>query len=257
MAIVSMKQLLEAGVHFGHQTRKWNPKMARFIFTERNGIYILDLQKTVSQIKEAYNLVKESVKGGGKVLFIGTKNQSKDAIYEEAIRCGTFYVKERWLGGMLTNFNTIKKRIAYLLKIEKMKSDGTYEALTKKEVSKLEKERMRLEKFFSGIKEMTKPPQILFISDPTKERNAVLEAKKLGITVIAICDTNSDPDNIDIPIPGNDDAIRSVKLLASVIADAIIAANEELAAQSKDAEEASQEQLMKEQEDSREAKERV
>ncbi|MFH1454475.1 MAG: 30S ribosomal protein S2 [Armatimonadota bacterium] len=249
MAIISMKQLLEAGVHFGHQTRKWNPKMARFIFTERNGIYILDLQKTVTQIKEAYNFVKELAKDGGRILFVGTKKQSQEAIYEEAVRCGAFYVKERWLGGMLTNFSTIQKRIAYLLKIEKMKEDGTFDALTKKEVSKLEKERVRLERYFGGIKEMKKPPQAVFISDPNKEKNAVLEARKLGIPVIAICDTNSDPDEIDMPIPGNDDAIRAVKLIASVIADAVVAGNEELNAQKKDEEEEkTQEQMMAEKE---------
>lgn len=242
MAIISMKQLLEAGVHFGHQTRRWNPKMIRFIFTERNGIYILDLQKTVSQLKEAYNIVKEAALKGGKILFVGTKKQSQEAIYEEAVRCGAFYVKERWLGGMLTNFSTIRKRIAYLLKIEKMKEDGTYQALTKKEVSHLEKERERLERFFGGIKQMNKLPQVLFVSDPNKEKNAVREARKLGITVIAICDTNSDPDEVDIPIPGNDDAIRSVKLLASVIADAALAAQTELEGQAKDAEEQQQQQ---------------
>lgn len=236
MAIVAMKQLLEAGVHFGHQTRKWNPKMSRFIFTERNGIYILDLQKTVNQLKEAYNFVKEISEKGGTILFVGTKKQSQEAMHEEAIRCGAFYIKERWLGGTLTNFATIQKRINHLLKIEKMKENGTYESLTKKEVSLLEKERIKLEKYFSGIKEMKKRPDVLFISDPNKEKNAIREAKKLGITAIAICDTNSDPDEVDIPIPGNDDAIRSVKLIASIIADAVVAGKQQVENAAKDTE---------------------
>lgn len=247
MAIVSMKQLLEAGVHFGHQTRKWNPKMARFIFTERNGIYILDLQKTVNQLKDAYSFVKELTEKGGRVLFVGTKKQSQEAVYEEAVRCGAYYVKERWLGGMLTNFVTIQKRITYLLKIEKMKEDGTYQSLTKKEVAILEKERIKLERYFGGIKEMKKRPDALFISDPSKEKNAVREAKKLGVPVIAICDTNSDPDEIDMPIPGNDDAIRAVKLIASVIADAIIAGKAQVESTAKDAVE-DQAQMMAEKE---------
>ncbi|ACV58445.1 30S ribosomal protein S2 [Alicyclobacillus acidocaldarius] len=222
MAIISMKQLLEAGVHFGHQTRRWNPKMARYIFTERNGIYIIDLQKTVRKVEEAYNFVRDLAASGGTVLFVGTKKQAQEAVKEEAERCGMFYVNQRWLGGTLTNFNTIQKRIRRLQELEQMEEDGTFEVLPKKEVILLRKERERLEKFLGGIKGMKKLPDALFIIDPRKERIAVAEARKLGIPIVAIVDTNCDPDEIDYVIPGNDDAIRAVRLLTSKIADAVL-----------------------------------
>jgi small subunit ribosomal protein S2 len=221
-----MKQLLEAGVHFGHQTRRWNPKMAEYIFTERNGIYIIDLQKTVKKIDEAYFFIRDLVMEGGNILFVGTKKQAQDAIKEEAERCGQFYVNNRWLGGMLTNFKTIRKGIDRLQELKKMESDGTFDVLPKKEVSKLMLEMEKLEKNLGGIVEMKKLPVALFIVDPKKERNAILEARKLGIPIVAIVDTNCDPDEVDYVIPGNDDAIRAVKLISSKIADAIIEAKQ-------------------------------
>ncbi len=222
MAVISMKQLLEAGVHFGHQTRRWNPKMGKYIFTERNGIYIIDLQKTVHKVDEAYNFIK-SVAGEGKsVLFVGTKKQAQDSIKEEAERCGQFYVNERWLGGMLTNFKTIQSRIEYLRSLERMETDGTFEALPKKEVSALKAQKIKLDRFLGGIKDMHKLPGALFVVDPRKERIAVAEARLLHIPIVGIVDTNCDPDEIDYVIPGNDDAIRAVKLLAAKMADAII-----------------------------------
>ncbi|HWJ77326.1 MAG TPA: 30S ribosomal protein S2, partial [Niallia sp.] len=220
MSVISMKQLLEAGVHFGHQTRRWNPKMKKFIFTERNGIYIIDLQKTVKKVEEAYNYVKELAGNGGTVLFVGTKKQAQDAIKEEAIRSGQYFVNQRWLGGTLTNFETIQKRIARLKEIERMSEDGTFEVLPKKEVVQLNKELDRLEKFLGGIKDMKKIPDCLFIVDPRKERIAVAEAHKLNIPIVGIVDTNCDPDEIDVVIPANDDAIRAVKLLTAKMADA-------------------------------------
>ena len=222
MAVVSMKQLLEAGVHFGHQTRRWNPKMAPYIFTERNGIYIIDLQKTVKKLDEAYMFVRELSANGENVLFVGTKKQAGDSIKEEAERAGAYYVNARWLGGMLTNFKTIRRRIDRLAQLRKMEEDGTFDRLPKKEVVKLELEIEKLEKFLGGIKEMNKLPGALFIVDPRKERIAVAEAHKLGIPIVAIVDTNCDPDEIDYVIPGNDDAIRAVRLIASAMADAII-----------------------------------
>ncbi|WP_215113493.1 30S ribosomal protein S2 [Exiguobacterium sp. s63] len=226
MAVISMKQLLEAGVHFGHQTRRWNPKMAKYIFTERNGIYIIDLQKTVKKVDEAYNFVRELAAEGGNVLFVGTKKQAQDTIKEEAIRSGMFFINERWLGGTLTNFSTIKKRINRLKQLEKMEEDGTFEVLPKKEVIILKKEMTRLEKFLGGIKDMPGVPDALFIVDPRKERIAIAEAHKLNIPIVAIVDTNCDPDEIDYVIPANDDAIRAVKLLTSKMADAIIEAKQ-------------------------------
>ena len=223
MSVISIKQLLEAGVHFGHHTRRWNPKMAEYIFTERNGIYIIDLQKTVKKIEEAYYFVRDIAAEGGNVLFVGTKKQAQDAIREEAERTGMFYVNARWLGGMLTNFKTIKRRIDRLYQLKKMNEDGTMELLPKKEVTKLNLEIEKLEKFMGGITEMKKQPAAMFIVDPRKERIAVLEAKKLGIPIVAIVDTNCDPDEVDYVIPGNDDAIRAVKLIAGAMADAIIA----------------------------------
>ncbi len=217
-----MKQLLEAGVHFGHQTRRWNPKMKRYIFTERNGIYIIDLQKTVKKVEEAYNVMKEYAANGGTILFVGTKKQAQDAIKEEAIRAGMFYVNQRWLGGTLTNFQTIQKRIKRLKDIERMQEDGTFDVLPKKEVVQLKKELERLEKFLGGIKDMKQIPDAIFIVDPRKERIAVAEARKLNIPLIGIVDTNCDPDEIDHVIPANDDAIRAVKLLTSKMADAIL-----------------------------------
>ncbi|MBS5634604.1 MAG: 30S ribosomal protein S2 [Clostridiales bacterium] len=222
MSVVSMKQLLEAGVHFGHQTRRWNPKMAEYIFTERNGIYIIDLQKTVKKLDEAYMFVRELSANGENVLFVGTKKQAGDSIKEEAERAGAYYVNARWLGGMLTNFKTIRRRIDRLAQLRKMEEDGTFDRLPKKEVVKLELEIEKLEKFLGGIKEMNKLPGALFIVDPRKERIAVAEAHKLGIPIVAIVDTNCDPDEIDYVIPGNDDAIRAVRLIASAMADAII-----------------------------------
>ncbi len=222
MAVVSMKQLLEAGVHFGHQTRRWNPKMAEYIFTERNGIYIIDLQKTVKKLNEAYLFARDIAAEGKDILFVGTKKQAQDSVKEEAINCSMPYVNARWLGGMLTNFRTIRTRIARLEQLNKMKEDGTFDLLPKKEVIGLELEIEKLEKFIGGIKDMQKVPGALFIVDPRKERIAVQEAKKLGIPIIAIVDTNCDPDEIDAVIPGNDDAIRAVKLIASTIAAAVI-----------------------------------
>ena len=222
MAVISMKQLLEAGVHFGHQTRRWNPKMAEYIFTERNGIYIIDLQKTVKKVDDAYFFIREVAMNGQDVLFVGTKKQAQDSIKEEADRSGQFFVNNRWLGGMLTNFKTIRKRIDRLNQLDAMQADGTFEVLPKKEVIKLKKEMEDLEKNLGGIKNMKKIPGAMFVVDPRKERNAILEAKKLGIPVVAIVDTNCDPDEVDFVIPGNDDAIRAVKLIAAKIADAII-----------------------------------
>ncbi|MDP4092546.1 MAG: 30S ribosomal protein S2 [Bacillota bacterium] len=222
MSVISMKQLLEAGVHFGHQTRRWNPKMAEYIFTERNGIYIIDLQKTVKKIEEAYFFIREVSMNGEDVLFVGTKKQAQDSIKEEAARSGQFFVNARWLGGMLTNFKTIQKRIQRLNQLSEMETNGTFDVLPKKEVIKLKGEMEKLEKYLGGIKSMKKLPGALFIVDPRKERNAILEARKLGIPVVAIVDTNCDPDEVDYVIPGNDDAIRAVKLIAAKIADAII-----------------------------------
>ena len=222
MAVVSMKQLLEAGVHFGHQTRRWNPKMAPYIYTERNGIYIIDLQKTVKKLEEAYSFVREISANGGNVLFVGTKKQAQDAIKEEAARCGGYYVNARWLGGMLTNFKTIQNRIKRLQQLKQMKEDGTFDLLTKKEAAKLDLEIEKLEKFLGGITGMKKIPDAMFIVDPRKERIAVAEAHKLGIPIIAIVDTNCDPDEIDYVIPGNDDAIRAVRLISGAMADAVI-----------------------------------
>ena len=238
MAVISMKQLLEAGVHFGHQTRRWNPKMGRFIFTERNGIYIIDLQKTVHKVDEAYNFIKSVAAEGKDILFVGTKKQAQDAIKDEAIRSGMFYVNERWLGGMLTNFNTIQTRIKRLRVLEKMKEDGTFEQLPKKEVSGLEHEMEKLERFLGGIKDLKRTPGAMFIVDPRKEKIAVAEAKRLHIPIIAIVDTNCDPDEIDFPIPGNDDAIRAVKLLTAKMADAIIEGNQGRSLAEADAKEA-------------------
>ena len=222
MSVVSMKQLLEAGVHFGHQTRRWNPKMDKYIFAERNGIYIIDLQKTVKKLEEAYAFVKEVSENGGEVLFVGTKKQAMDSIREEAIRCGMPFVNARWLGGMLTNFGTIQTRIKRLAQLKAMEQDGTFALLPKKEVIKLNLEIEKLEKFMGGITEMKKQPAALFIVDPRKERIAVAEAHKLGIPIVAIVDTNCDPDEVDYVIPGNDDAIRAVRLIAGAMADAII-----------------------------------
>ena len=226
MAVISMKQLLEAGVHFGHQTRRWNPKMAEYIFTERNGIYIIDLQKTVKKVDEAYYFLSDIAKAGGTILFVGTKKQAKDSISEEAIRSGQYYVNNRWLGGMLTNFKTIRKRIEKLNKLNEMEENGTFDRLPKKEVIKLKGERDKLEKNLGGIKTMTKLPSAMFVVDPRVEKNAVAEARKLGIPVVAIVDTNCDPDEVDYVIPGNDDAIRAVKLIAAKMADAFIEGNE-------------------------------
>ena len=222
MSVISIKQLLEAGVHFGHHTRRWNPKMAEYIFTERNGIYIIDLQKTAKKFEEAYMFARGISTEGGSILFVGTKKQATDAIREEAQRCGMYYVNVRWLGGMLTNFKTIKKSIARLEQLEKMKTDGTFDLLPKKEVAGLTKEMDNLEKNLGGIKTMEQLPSAIFIVDTKKEHNAVLEAKRLGIPVIAIVDTNCDPDDADYIIPGNDDAIRAIKLISGAIADAVI-----------------------------------
>ena len=222
MAVVSMKQLLEAGVHFGHQTRRWNPKMAPYIYTERNGIYIIDLQKTVKKLEEAYAFVRDLSANGGNVLFVGTKKQAQDAIREEAARCGGYYVNARWLGGMLTNFRTMRTRIDRLTQLRKMEEDGTFAMLPKKEVIKHQGEIEKLEKYLGGVKEMKKLPAALFIVDPRKERNAIAEARKLNIPIVAIVDTNCDPDEIDYVIPGNDDAIRAIRLIASAMANAAI-----------------------------------
>ncbi len=242
MSVVSMKQLLEAGVHFGHQTRRWNPKMAKYIFTERNGIYIIDLQKTVKKLEEAYNFVRDLSVEGKSVLFVGTKKQAQDSVKEEAERAGAYYVNARWLGGMLTNFTTIRTRIERLKQLRAMEEDGTFDLLPKKEVVKLNLEIEKLEKFLGGIKDMKEIPGALFIIDPRKERIAVAEAKKLGIPIVAIVDTNCDPDEIDYVIPGNDDAIRAVKLISSAIANAIIEGNEgRMGAAAAEAEEADEE----------------
>ncbi len=222
MSVITIKQLLEAGVHFGHHTRRWNPKMAEYIFTERNGIYIIDLQKTVKKFEEAYMFVRDLSAQGGNILFVGTKKQAADAIKEEALRCGQYFVNVRWPGGMLTNFKTIKKSIAKLNSLEKMQEDGTFDLLTKKEAASKQKEIFDFEKSLGGIKTMEQLPDAIFIVDPRKEHIAVLEAKKLGVPVIAIVDTNCDPDDADYIIPGNDDAIRAIKLISSVIADAVI-----------------------------------
>ena len=226
MSVISIKQLLEAGVHFGHHTRRWNPKMQEYIFTERNGIYIIDLQKTVKKFEEAYMFVRELAANDGTVLFVGTKKQAAEAIKEEATRCGQYYVNVRWPGGMMTNFKTIKRSIARLNSLNKMAEDGTFEMLPKKEVAKLQKEIFDLEKSYGGIKNMETLPSAIFVVDTKKEANAVAEAKKLGIPVVAIVDTNCDPDDADYVIPGNDDAIRAIKLISSVLADAIITAKQ-------------------------------
>ena len=221
-SIISMKQLLEAGVHFGHQTRRWNPKMAKYIFTERNGIYIIDLQKTVKKVDEAYNFIRETAQNGGSILFVGTKKQAQEAMREEAVRCNQYYVNERWLGGMMTNFKTIQKRVARLRQLEKMEEDGTFDVLPKKEVLGLRHEMEKLNRNLGGIKEMKKLPAALFVVDPRKEHIAVLEARKLNIPIVATVDTNCDPDEVDYVIPANDDAIRAVRLLASKMADAVL-----------------------------------
>ncbi len=221
MAVVSMKQLLEAGVHFGHQTRRWNPKMATYIYTERNGIYIIDLQKTVKKLEEAYNFIRETSAQGGTVLFVGTKKQAQDSIKEESERVGMYYVNARWLGGMLTNFKTMRTRVDRLAQLKKMQEDGTFDMLPKKEVMKHMGEMAKLEKYLGGVKDMKKLPAALFVVDPRKEHNAIAEARKLGIPVVAIVDTNCDPDEIDYVIPGNDDAIRAIRLISSVMANAI------------------------------------
>lgn len=226
MSIVSMKQLLEAGVHFGHQTRRWNPKMGEYIYTERNGIYIIDLQKTVGLIEKSYNAVKDVVANGGSILFVGTKKQAQDSIEIEAERCGMYYVNQRWLGGMLTNFETIKSRIKRLRDIEKMSEDGTFDVLPKKEVTQLKKEWDKLERNLGGIKDMKKLPDIIYVVDPKKEAICIQEAHKLGIPLIGIADTNCDPEELDYVIPGNDDAIRAVKLITSKMADAVIEGNQ-------------------------------
>ena len=226
MSVISMKQLLEAGVHFGHQTRRWNPKMAEYIYTERNGIHIIDLQKSVGKVDEAYYAIKDIVADGGTVLFVGTKKQAQDAVKLEAERCGMFYVNERWLGGMLTNFKTIQSRVARLKKIEEMSEDGTFDVLPKKEVIALRKEWSKLEKNLGGIKNMKRIPDAIFIVDPKKERICVQEAHTLGVPLIGIADTNCDPEELDYVIPGNDDAIRAVKLIVAKMADAVIEANQ-------------------------------
>ncbi|HHP50914.1 MAG TPA: 30S ribosomal protein S2 [Moorella mulderi] len=222
MMVVSMKQLLEAGVHFGHQTRRWNPKMASYIFTERNGIYIIDLQQTVKKLEEAYNFVRDLARDGGKILFVGTKKQAQEAIKEEAERCGMFYVNVRWLGGTLTNFQTIRRRLERLKELERLEQEGILDRLSKKEANRLRKEKEKLERYLGGIKDMKGLPDALFIVDPRKERIAVAEARRLGIPTVAIVDTNCDPDEIDYVIPGNDDAIRAIRLITSKIADAVI-----------------------------------
>lgn len=241
MSVISMKQLLEAGVHFGHQTRRWNPKMAPYIYTERNGIYIIDLQKTVGLIDDAFDAISDIAAQGGSILFVGTKKQAQEAVKTEAERCGMFYVNERWLGGMMTNFKTIQSRIRRLKDIERMSEDGTFEVLPKKEVIELKKEWEKLEKNLGGIKDMKKLPDAIFIVDPKKEKICVTEAHKLGIPLIGICDTNCDPDELDYVIPGNDDAIRAVKLIVAKMADAIIEANQGEAYEVEETEEAAEE----------------
>jgi small subunit ribosomal protein S2 len=234
--IISMKQLLEAGVHFGHQTRRWNPKMAPFIFMDRNGIHIIDLQQTVTRLNEAYKFVKQLASEGGTILFVGTKKQAQEAVAEEATRCGMYYVNHRWLGGMLTNFQTIQLRIRYLRELETRRDRGDFDRLPKKEVQRLQDDIVRLERILGGIKDMRRLPNAIFIIDTRKERTAVLEARRLEIPIIALADTNSDPDEIDYPIPANDDAIRAVRLLSAKIADAVIEGRRELEAQQKDSE---------------------
>ena len=248
MSVISMKQLLEAGVHFGHQTRRWNPKMAPYIYTERNGIYIIDLQKSVVKVNEAYKAIFDIVADGGTILFVATKKQAQDAIQSEAERCGMYYVNQRWLGGMLTNFKTIQSRIARLHQIERMAEDGTFDVLPKKEVIALKKEQEKLEKNLGGIKNMKRLPDAIFVVDPKKERNCVLEAHTLGIPLIGIADTNCDPEELDYVIPGNDDAIRAVKLIASTMADAVIEAKqgEEFGAVAEEAVEAEAEEAAEE-----------
>ncbi|MDO4555569.1 MAG: 30S ribosomal protein S2 [Lachnospiraceae bacterium] len=236
MSVISMKQLLEAGVHFGHQTRRWNPKMAPYIYTERNGIYIIDLQKSVGMVDDAYNAIFDTAVEGGTILFVGTKKQAQDAIKTEAERCGMFYVNQRWLGGMMTNFKTIQKRIEQLKKIEEMEADGTFEVLPKKEVIALKKQQEKLEKNLGGIKEMKEVPDMIFIVDPRKERICVQEAHTLGIPLVGIADTNCDPEELDYVIPGNDDAIRAVKLIVSKMADAVIEANQGMDAEAAEVE---------------------
>ena len=249
MSVISMKQLLEAGVHFGHQTRRWNPKMAEYIYTERNGIYIIDLQKSVDKVDEAYKAMADIAADGGTILFVGTKKQAQDAIKSEAERCGMFYVNERWLGGMLTNFKTIRSRIARLIEIETMEEDGTFDVLPKKEVIELKKEMAKLQKNLGGIKEMKRVPDAIFVVDPKKERICVQEAHTLGIPLIGIADTNCDPEELDYVIPGNDDAIRAVKLIVSKMADAVIEANQGEEAVADDVEEASEEAVQEEAEE--------
>ena len=221
-SVVSMKSLLEAGVHFGHQTRRWNPKMAPYIYTERNGIYIIDLQKTVKKLEEAYNFVRQLSENGQSLLFVGTKKQAQEAIKDEALRCNMYYVNARWLGGMLTNFKTMRTRIARLNQLQKMQADGTFDLLPKKEVIKLQLEIAKLEKYLGGVKEMKKLPGAMFVVDPRKEHNAIAEARKLHIPIVAIVDTNCDPDEIDYVIPGNDDAIRAIKLISQTMANAVL-----------------------------------
>ena len=243
MSVITIKQLLEAGVHFGHHTRRWNPKMAEYIFTERNGIYIIDLQKTVKKFDEAYMFVRELAANGGNILFVGTKKQAADAIKEEALRCGMYYVNVRWPGGMMTNFSTIQRSIGRLNELNKMQEEGVFEMLPKKEVASKQKEIFDLERNYGGIKTMQQLPDAVFIVDPRKEKNAVMEAKKLGIPVIAIVDTNCDPDDADYVIPGNDDAIRAIRLISSVIANAVIEGKqgEETAAESTETAESTEE----------------
>ena len=257
MSVISMKQLLEAGVHFGHQTRRWNPKMAPYIYMERNGIYIIDLQKSVGMVDDAYNAVSEIVSNGGTILFVGTKKQAQDAVQSEAERCGMYYVNERWLGGMLTNFKTIQSRIKRLKDIERMSQDGTFDVLPKKEVIGLKKEWDKLEKNLGGIKDMKKIPDAIFVVDPKKEHICVKEAQSLGITLIGIADTNCDPEELDYVIPGNDDAIRAVKLIVSKMADAVIEANQgetgEESAEGTDTADASQDEAAEASEDKAEA----
>ena len=240
MAVVSMKQLLEAGVHFGHQTRRWNPKMAEYIYMERNGIYIIDLQKTVKKLEEAYSFVRSIAENGQSVLFVGTKKQAQDAVKEEAERVGMFYVNARWLGGMLTNFKTMRTRVERLAQLKKMQEDGTFDMLPKKEVIKLLHEMEKLEKYLGGVKEMKKLPGALFVVDPRKEHNAIAEARKLHIPIVAIVDTNCDPDEVDYVIPGNDDAIRAIRLISATMANAVVEGRQgedaEAEAESKDAE---------------------
>jgi small subunit ribosomal protein S2 len=226
MGVISMKQLLEAGVHFGHQTRRWNPKMAEYIFAERNGIYIVDLQKTVRKVDEAYKAVVELISDGGEILFVGTKKQAQESVKEEALRCGMYFVNERWLGGMLTNFKTMQSRVQRLKELERKQSDGSFDALPKKEVAKLEHELEKLQRNLGGVKDMKRVPDVLFVVDARKEKIALQEARNLGIPIVAIVDTNCDPDDVDYVIPGNDDAIRAIKLIAGKIADAVIEAKQ-------------------------------